>query len=46
MKSKLVALLMLFSPLMAEQVSSEEIRVYLSTTSPLQPLYLGKLHCY
>jgi TolB protein len=44
MKSKLVALLMLFSPLMAEQVSSEEIRVYLSTTSPLQPLYLGKLH--
>lgn len=45
MKFKLVALYLLscFSPLLSAQ--SEEIRVHLSTKSPLQPLYLGKLSC-
>lgn len=45
MKSRLLALLIIFSPLLGQQVSPEEIRIYLNTTSPLQPLYLGKLQC-
>ncbi len=45
MKSKLLALLIIFSPLLAQQVPPEEIRIYLSTTSSLQSLYLGKLQC-
>jgi TolB protein len=45
MKYKLAVFLFLFTSLMGHAVSTEEIRVYLSTTSPLQPLYLGKLQC-
>ncbi|MGH2612993.1 MAG: Tol-Pal system protein TolB, partial [Rhabdochlamydiaceae bacterium] len=30
---------------MGQGVSTEEIRIYLSTASPLQSLYLGKLQC-
>lgn len=45
MKYKLFALLALFSPLLGQPVPTEEIRIYLSTASPLQPLYLGKLQC-
>ncbi len=45
MKYKLLSLLFIFSSLVGEQASSEEIRIHLSTTSPLQPLYLGKLQC-
>ena len=43
MKFKLLSLLLFFLPLQGN--SSEEIRIYLSTTSPLQPLYLSKLTC-
>ena len=32
-------------PLFGDKVSSEEIRVYLSTSSALQPLYLAKIEC-
>ena len=45
MKSKLFAFLALMLPLIGGPTSTEEIRVYLSTTSPLQPLYLGQLQC-
>ncbi len=45
MKSKLFAFLLICFPLLGHQVSPEEIRIYLNTKSPLQPLYLGKLQC-
>lgn len=45
MKFKIFALLLFFSSLVGQPASSEEIRIYLSTTSPLQPLYLGELQC-
>ncbi len=45
MKYKLLTLLLFFSPLISQPVSTEEIRIYLSTTSALEPLYLGKLRC-
>lgn len=42
MKYKLIFLI-LFAPLLI--ASPEEIRIYLSTTSSLQPLYLGAVQC-
>ncbi len=46
MKFKLFyCFILLLLPLGAKEVSPEEIRIYLTTTSPLEPLYLGQLHC-
>ncbi len=43
MKFKLILFFFFLTALRAE--TPEEIRIYLSTTSPLEPLYLGKFQC-
>lgn len=44
MRVKILALsLCLFGPLLAAEPPAEEIRIYLSTTSHLEPIYVGKL---
>lgn len=45
MKYKILTLLLSCIPLLGQTVPSEEIRVYLSTSSALKPLYLGKIEC-